>query len=79
MFKKRKQLKHLKANGVRIEARLIGVKNKQPEVEFYVGEERFRKLLDAKSDYYDSYIGKLIGIRYDPADPRNCCAESEIR
>jgi hypothetical protein len=78
MFRKRKELKYLKAHGVKIEAKLIGVKNKQPEVEFYVGEERYRRLLDARSDYYDSYIGKLIGVRYDPENPRFCCAESEI-
>jgi hypothetical protein len=79
MFRKRKEIKYLRAHGVRIEAKLIGVKNKQPEVEFYVGEERYRRLLDIRSDYYDSYIGKLIGVRYDPEDPRFCCAEDEIK
>jgi hypothetical protein len=78
-FKKRAQLKHLKNHGVKIEAKLINVKNKQPEVEFWVGDERFRKLLDIRSDYYDSYVGKLIGVRYDPDFPRHCCAEDEIK
>jgi len=77
-FKKRARLKYLKAHGVKIEAKLIGVENKHPRVEFTVGEETVRKLLDARSDYYDSFIGKLIGVRYDPKNPRNCCAESEI-
>ncbi|MCL2696895.1 MAG: hypothetical protein FWE74_02295 [Oscillospiraceae bacterium] len=79
MFKKRKQLKYLKEHGVKTEAKLINVKNKQPEVEFIAGGERFRKLLDIRSDFYESYIGKLIGVRYDPEDPRSCCAEDEIK
>lgn len=79
MFRKRKQLKRLKVSGVRIEAKLIGVKNKQPEVEFKVGDEVVRTMLDARSDYYDSYIGKLIGVRYNPEYPRDCCAESELK
>jgi hypothetical protein len=77
-FKKRAQLKRLKKHGVKTEARLIGVTNKQPRVEFTVGEETVRKELDIRSDYYANYIGKLIGVRYDPDNPRNCCAEAEI-
>jgi hypothetical protein len=78
-FRKRAQLKRLRQNGVRIEAKLIGVKNKQPQVEFKVGDETIRELLDIRSDYYDSYIGKLIGVRYNPDFPRDCCAEDELK
>jgi len=76
---KRAQLKRLKENGVRIEAKIIGVRNKQPYVEFTVKDETIRKVLDIKGEHYGEFTGKLLAVRYDPDYPGDCCAELEIK
>jgi hypothetical protein len=47
-------------------------------VQFTVGEEEVRRVLDTRSDYYESFVGKLIGVRYNPDNPDDCCTEAEF-